>query len=388
MSVLFVYDHCFMIKNVSVYSHTFGYELFKPYVEVFSKITIVARSVDVGDVEGAHISMGEGVEFVFMENISTFGSFFGLRQDISKQMQALIDTHDTVIVRLPSELGLMASNLAHEMHKKYLIEVVGCAWDAMWNYGGIKAKIYAPYFFLKVKNSLDHAYYATYVTTQFLQGRYPASEYSKTIGVSDVVLAKSDEKTLSRRIQKIEKIDGKVIFGTIGSLSVKYKGIESALIILGKIASKYDNFEYRILGEGDPGVYITVASKLGIADKVFFDGLLPRGEEVDAWLDRIDIYLQPSLTEGLPRSLIEAMSRGCPSLASSVGGIPELLDKKVLFSSMDREEMFEKIEALMYDKQKMRDLAEENFNKAKAYQQKELDKKRKRFWIDFRDDLA
>ena len=45
-------------------------------------------------------------------------------------------------------------------------------------------------------------------------------------------------------------------------------------------------------------------------------------------LDECDIYLQPSLQEGLPRSVIEAMSRGCACIGAATAGIPELLESE------------------------------------------------------------
>ena len=56
-----------------------------------------------------------------------------------------------------------------------------------------------------------------------------------------------------------------------------------------------------------------------------FNGVLPSGQPVLNWLDDIDIYVQPSFQEGLPRALVEAMSGGRPAFASTTGGIPELL---------------------------------------------------------------
>lgn len=40
-------------------------------------------------------------------------------------------------------------------------------------------------------------------------------------------------------------------------------------------------------------------------------GVLPADQAVLDWLDEIDLYIQPSLTEGLPRAVIEAMDTGC-----------------------------------------------------------------------------
>jgi len=67
---------------------------------------------------------------------------------------------------------------------------------------------------------------------------------------------------------------------------------------------------------------------------VSFEGVLSRSDVFD-WLDEIDVYVQPSRTEGLPRALIEAMSRACPAIGSAVGGIPELLPRSCLFGPRD-----------------------------------------------------
>ena len=387
MRVLFVHDNIFLTKDDKSYSNTFSYNMLKRYIDVFSSVTVLARNLKVNNTPDMLVSSGEGISFIFLESISTINSFLGLRQQHEKTIAKVLEDHDFVIVRLPSELGLLTATIANRMNKKCLTEVVGCAWDAMWNYGGLKSKIYAPFLFIKMKNSVKKSDYTSYVTKRFLQERYPSSKKAKTIAVSDVELPDADENILLQRIKKIENINEKIIFGTIGSLTVQYKGIDIALQTLAKIDNKQNNFEYRILGEGDPTIYKILADKHGIGDKVYFDGTLPRGNAVFDWLDSIDIYLKPSLQEGLPRSLVEAMSRGCPAIGSSVGGIPELLDEDMIFNHNNPQKFSEILEVLMRDKALMIDVAKRNFQIAKAYQKSVLDEKRNKFWIDFRDDL-
>ena len=356
-------------------------------MDIFSNVTVLARNLEVADTPDMSLASGEGVSFIFLESISTFNSFFGLRQQHEKTIEKVMKEHDGVIVRLPSELGLLTVKVAKQMHKKCLTEVVGCAWDAMWNYGGFKSKVYAPFLFLKMKNSVRNSHTTIYVTKHFLQERYPSSKKARTMGVSDVNLENSDENILLKRVQKIEEMDEKIVFGTIASLSVEYKGIDIVLHTLSEISKKYTHFEYHILGEGDPEKYKTLADDLGIADKVFFDGTLPGGEAVLDWLDHIDIYLQSSITEGLSRALIEAMSRACPAVGSSVGGTAELLGDDMMFHHRDTQRFYGIIEALIQDKKWMIKVASDHFNRAKKYQKNRLDKKRNTFLTDFRNDL-
>ena len=52
-------------------------------------------------------------------------------------------------------------------------------------------------------------------------------------------------------------------------------------------------------------------------------GFLPKPHR---YLSSLDIYLQPSLLEGLGTSLLDALAHAIPSIASRTGGIPEILE--------------------------------------------------------------
>lgn len=97
----------------------------------------------------------------------------------------------------------------------------------------------------------------------------------------------------------------------------------------------------------------------------------------------MDIYIQPSDTEGLPRALLEAMSRGLPCLGTDVGGIPELLDKEFLFSK--RRSRIDEITCIIknFSPEVMKEQAERNFNKATEYRSYETDAKRKKIFEAF-----
>jgi glycosyltransferase involved in cell wall biosynthesis len=66
----------------------------------------------------------------------------------------------------------------------------------------------------------------------------------------------------------------------------------------------------------------TMARSLGIGGRVRFLG---RRRDVEDLLFASDVFVLPSLAEGLPMALLEAMARGLPCIASAVGGVPEAL---------------------------------------------------------------
>ena len=69
---------------------------------------------------------------------------------------------------------------------------------------------------------------------------------------------------------------------------------------------------------------MALAERIGISSRIQFVGQVTEGKPVRDILDKSDLFVLPSRTEGLPRAMIEAMARGLPCIGSAVGGIPEL----------------------------------------------------------------
>jgi glycosyltransferase involved in cell wall biosynthesis len=383
MKLLFVCDHVFLKYKDVIFSDKFSYHILNRYLKISDSITVVARVKEVNEIGGTLVASGNNVSFRFLNSISSIKSFLGQRRKVESIFKSLYLTHSLLIARLPSEFGFIACKIANKRKVKYAIEVVGCGWEAYWYYGGYRAKLYAVFVYLKMKNIIRQSKNSIYVTKYFLQKRYPSSLGARVTNISNVELLGLDKSCLEIRSKKIKtKENNKFIFGTIGSLKTNYKGVQLAL----KAFSEIDfEFEYRILGEGPYlDVYKKQAAELGVLESVIFDGVLARRADVFRWLDDIDVYLQPSLTEGLPRALIEAMSRGCPSIGSRAGGIPELLNKKFIFKTNNYKELKRKIEYIVSDESILLSCSVENFEKSKHYEKSYLENKRTDFFSNLK----
>ena len=135
-----------------------------------------------------------------------------------------------------------------------------------------------------------------------------------------------------------------------------------------------------MVGGGDQSKLKQLAIKMDVESQVEFLGQLPH-EQVFSWLEQIDIYIQPSLTEGLPRSVIEAMSMGVPVYGSNVGGMSELISEKALFPPKRSKNIFKILSDMTKDK--LAKFSVENFNNAKEYMPDILNKKRKKFYVQY-----
>lgn len=377
MNLLFVYDHYFTKFGDTVYSDKFPAYVFKRYLNTFDKINVWGRLNEVyTQPVDLPVASTDNVEFHFGSNISLLSSFYK-RYSEKKRLIRQMESSDFIIARLPSEYGLMATKIAQNSNRPFIVEVVGCAWDALWNYGSSIGKVYAPVLYRRMQKAVAQADYVIYVSNQFLQKRYPAKENAVLTNISNVELEAVSTEVLKNRLSKIDKSRSVITLGTIGSLKTKYKGIHIALKALSQI--KEINFEYRVLGGGNNEEYINLAKKLGVENKVVFDGTLPSGKPVLNWLDQLDLYLQPSFQEGLPRALLEALSRGCPSIGSTVGGIPELLDDQWLHKPGDDVQLANLIKKMISDNNKMQESAKRNFKTAQNYTKDILDNRRNTF---------
>lgn len=389
MKLLFVHDERVKFDNEgNCYTGgAYNNEVWKRYKQFSDSFTVLLRKDN--KIYKSNFSKNkfnsfdtEGINLVVVENlfdsIKSYLSFTkrkSLKDNIRKQVQKC----DLLIVRLPSKNGSEAVKYAKRYNKPFLVEMVGCPWDALWNHS-FKGKVRALFSYLITKKCVKYASHVLYVTNEFLQRRYPTK--GKSIGCSDVSISSIDDEVLEKRIRKINAMDANksIILGTVGAVDVRYKGQEYIIEAISILNKEGFNFEYYLVGGGDTDYLKSVAVKNNVLDKVKFLGALPH-TEVFNFLDKIDIYIQPSKVEGLPRALVEAMSRACPALGTRIGGIPELLPSDSLFKKAAVNEICDKLRKL--DKALLSKSAKNNFLKAKEFDKDVLEEKRVRFYKEF-----
>lgn len=114
----------------------------------------------------------------------------------------------------------------------------------------------------------------------------------------------------------------------VGRLSPE-KGVSTLLIALTKLRGRIP-LEAWIVGHGPQlGKLRAAAEQLGLGDGVKFLGRKRWGSELFSVMRQADVLVLPSRSEGLPLVLIEAMSQRLPVVATTVGGIPEIVQDRV-----------------------------------------------------------
>lgn len=387
MKVLFVHDHI-IYKQSDVYYSPGGLkaDVWARYLNtgLIDSFAVVSRGVKLTAMrEGLVKSSVPKVYFDPVYEVKGGLDYYLKASLIKERLRKHIEQVDVVIIRAPSAFGTYAYNICRKLNKPYITEIVGCTWDSNWNYGSILGKLRAPLSFIKNKSVIKNSIASLYVTEHFLQGRYP-SKARITTHASNVHIPDPDPSVLEAHINRLSSAGNDHVFklGLLANIAVKYKGYDVAIEALSKLKQRRPDIKFQFLaaGGGSPDYINGIIDKYAMANEVKLLGQLASGDEVFSCLDDLDIYLQPSLTEGLPRSAIEAMSRGCPVLASTAGGIPELLPSEFLHKPGDAEKLSFDIEKLITDKELRIKAAKDNFEKSKEYTDSVLSQRRLEFY--------
>lgn len=320
-------------SNGNLYLRGYDTNYWNRYLKHFDELYVIGRKQRISDehIAGFNKFEGDGLFFVEVPDIHNQKTYFRNNKLYESIGKNIVDNVDVIISRIPGTYSSKIIKYAKQKNKPYLVEMVGCPWDSLWNHS-FKGKLVAPFMMQATKKILQEAPYVIYVTNQFLQKRYPTK--GKQTNCSNVTLPKMDDTVLTKRIEKIKSsTSSEIVLGTTAAVDVRYKGQQYVIEALGKLKeSGVTNYRYQLVGGGDTSYLKSMAKKYNVEEQVEFLGAKSH-HKVFEWLDTIDIYIQPSRQEGLPRALIEAMSRGLPSVGAATGGIPELIDNKYIFSN-------------------------------------------------------
>jgi glycosyltransferase involved in cell wall biosynthesis len=385
-------EHYSLSASGAIYSSGFAkYAIWSRYLDVFDEVLVLAR-VTKSERQQNEQQRADGprVSFQPLPDYTGPWEYLRARRQARIVAQQAINDCDAYLLRMPGVVSQMVWREIVRAKKPYALEVMGDPWDLFgpgtWPH--ISRPIFRRIATLQLKRICAGATAIHYLTSQALQRRYPPSKRAYSVGFPDVMLENAEVsaetiKGRHRRLHESPWQDAKggdpIRIGFIGSLAQMYKGPDTLLHAAALCQSRL-NLKLILVGAGH---YLpemkTLAIKLSIADRVEFRGELSSGRSIFEFLDSIDLFVMPSRAEGLPRALVEAMSRGCPCIASSVGGIPELLEASDLVPAGSPEKLAKLILQVATDSNRLLAMSARNLAEAAQFSPQTLNELRRAF---------
>nr|WP_051032496.1 glycosyltransferase family 4 protein [Holdemania massiliensis] len=171
---------------------------------------------------------------------------------------------------------------------------------------------------------------------------------------------------------------------TSADIDLSSKGQRFVVRSMGKLKAIGITVTYYLAGNGNQQHLLHEAVKAKVENQIVFLGWLTQ-EEIFSQIDKVDIYIQPSLQEGLPRAVIEAMSRGCPCIGTNIAGTPELLDKDCIVKTASSNDIVRVIVNML--SKGLEKYAIHNFERSKDYLESTLNGRRNQYFKIIIDEL-
>ena len=183
-------------------------------------------------------------------------------------------------------------------------------------------------------------------------------QFLNSVGFDCVIV----ENIITKPVKCDVVADGKTHILFLG-LITKLKGIYDLVEV---IAEHKDEFSGKMIlhvgGNGEVDALKKMITAFGVDDIVVFEGWVT-GDKKIKLMNMCDIFILPSYVEGLPLSILEAMSYNMAIISTYVGGIPSLVEEDkngFLFEPGDKDAIYSSIKSLICDKELLLSMSKGN----------------------------
>lgn len=364
------------------------------YLAVFDSLIVCARMRDAypsDDCSSMLHSSRRGVEFVPMPDFVGVVGLVKNHHEIISAIRFGLGKADAAICRLPSPLSIVACPAFERSGIPWAGEMMmnprtAYSKDAMSH--PLQPVIQAV-ITRSTKRACMRANGIAYVTERVLQGEYPCqaivnplragyftSSYS-TINLPDEAFSMKDWGRLC---------PSRVVLVHSGKMSDYRKGHAVFIRVVAALRAKGVDAYGILIGDGPMRPeFEALAKHLGVDGYCDFTGWASGFREVQEQLQRAQFFVLPTLSEGLPRAVIEAMASGLVCFANAVDGIPELLDQECLSKDNSPESYVYLICTFLSDWAHALEVRKTQFVRAQDYEASLLTARRDSFYRSLRN---
>lgn len=385
MKLLYISGYQFVEKEDGMYSlPAYGNNFWLKYLDVFESIKVLGIRAKDYLSGGSMVKITDPRIDVNIIPSNIHPADFKNDKQIRCILENEIKDAESLLIKPASRKGIMAIKIAEKYGKPYMVELTGDLRLTLSQHTSLLKRLYGPFLHWQITRAMKNAPFGLYVTEKYLQTVYPIT--GKMCGITDSVIDTIDGEVLTKRLDKIKNSTSDVInIGLIGSYNGNRKGVDTALNALSKINDK--KYHLNILYNGskeDRNYWYSYAESLDVKGQLFFPESRSTTKEVMEWIDTQDVIILPSRSEGLPRCIVEAMSRACPCITSNVCGMPELINNRWVHDPESPEALAALLKEMIENTENLKTAAKENFMNSKRFLRSVLAEKRNAFLNEFK----
>lgn len=373
----------FLYSNNGIYyaANQEKYNFYQRYLRVFERMRLVCRCEEEKEVKKNRVSLGldERIE------ITPVPMFHGPKQylkvffSVGKALNNVTDGCNAAILRIPSTIAQRAGKKVIKNKISYACEVVYDAEDGWRGYKGL-SRIAWKRIDKQMRSLCANADGVSCVTEFYLQRHY----YSKK---ADFFTSNYSSLALDKSFYghpKVFQHDKECLIAHIANQvgEQSAKGHKQTIEAVRKLKDRGIRVKVKFAGNDHNGgieLFKQFARDMGVDNYVEFLGFQNR-EGINKLLSEADIYVMPTKAEGLPRVIIEAMSKGLPCITTPVSGNPELVNEHFLVDYFDTTALADRIDELINNASLYEETSKENFERSLQYEASILEKRRDDFY--------
>ncbi|MGC3024522.1 glycosyltransferase [Burkholderia sp. DN3021] len=373
-SITFVMDGNFSHVGGEIYSPHMGYEKFAGrFVPHFDCVRIAARAFPANAPVGSRVT-GARTSFADLGAIRGVRGWLWSLPRLSVRLFHVIRNAQTLMIRFPGNVATLALAMCWMTRRPFSAEIVADPED-YFRKGASNHPLRAVAKWIHCRSTASAARRAQtvrYVTDAYLQAKYPARSKADAFGFSDACLP---DALYTARDPHSWRHAGPLRMINVSMMHNPSKGHAVLLEAVSRLKRKGVAVTLTLVGDGvlRNGLE-ALATSLGIADRVSFRGLVS-SESACALVAEHDLFILPSLQEGMPRAMLEAMAVGTPVLGTDVGGIPEVLPASDLIRAGSVDAVEAGIEALARERTQLVDMSARQQAKASGFAYSALQQK-------------
>ena len=356
-------------------------DFYQRYLRVFDKLRLVTRcEVDKPmKQERIPLDVDSRIEYVAIPEFHGPQQYAKVYFRVGNVLRHITEGCDAAVLRIPSTIAMRVGKKVMKKGLPYACEVVFDAEDAWRGSKGLNAQIWK-----KIDDDMRRmcasADGVSCVTEHYLQQHYFSNKpQSFSSHYSSLAL----DKTFFGNAKTYPNHQPFIIAHTSNQVAFNgRKGYNQIIEALKILKEKDVAVKVRFAGKDyQDGVtrLNAYAQQLGVDKMVEFVGFLNR-KELDSFLTDADMYVMPTMAEGLPRVIIEAMSKGLPCITTPVSGNPELVSSPFLVDYYDIQTLAKRIEEFTINSQLYEQTSKENYERSLQYEASVLEKRRDDFY--------